>query len=122
NKDLVVIKFPNISPKIFEIILKYMYTAMIDLDILKGQDILSLSIAAEYLEIEKLVKHIQSYITDKPAQFLREDPIKILETVFSNESYISLQQYCLEAICHDPTIIFDSLQFLSLDKQILIKL
>src|SRR5436305_5147557 len=86
GRDVVVIKISSISSKIFEIILRYMYTAMIDLDALDGMDILSLSIAAEYLEIEKLIKYIHFYITDKPSQFLRKDPIKILETVFSNES------------------------------------
>ncbi|GBB90651.1 hypothetical protein RclHR1_17690005 [Rhizophagus clarus] len=122
DKDVVVLKISHISSNIFEIILKYIYTAMIDLDTIDGMDILSLSIAAEYLEIEKLINHIRSHITDKPAQFLQKDSVKILETVFFNESYISLQEICLNAICYDPTIIFDSSEFLSLDKKIIIKL
>src|SRR5688572_5505646 len=40
DRDVVVIKISNISSKIFEIILRYMYTAMIDLDALDGMDIL----------------------------------------------------------------------------------
>jgi hypothetical protein len=122
DRDVIVLKISHISSNIFEIILKYIYTAMIDLDTLDGMDILSLSIAAEYLEIEKLINHIHFHITGKPAQFLQKDPIKILETVFFDDSYISLQEICLKAACHDPTIIFDSLEFFSLDKKIIIKL
>ncbi|CAG8500217.1 1495_t:CDS:2 [Ambispora leptoticha] len=55
-------------------------------------------------------------------EWLRQDPVQILELVFQNQACKSLRDYCLSAICENPGLVFDSSKFLQIDESILILL
>src|ERR1044072_9803564 len=50
---------PNISPKIFEFLLKYLYTAKIDLSKQGIPDLLQILVAADELNLQKLINHVE---------------------------------------------------------------
>ncbi|CAB4416969.1 unnamed protein product [Rhizophagus irregularis] len=65
NDDkLTNIKLPNISPNIFQIILKYIYGGILNLDGIDPIDVINLLIAAESLKLQEIVNYLQSYFIE----------------------------------------------------------
>jgi hypothetical protein len=113
---------PNISPKTFEFLLKYLYTANIDLSKQGITELLQILVAADELNLQKLINHVEQHLLENQYDFLRKDPIKILQVAFRHEVCVTLRDYCFEAICEEPNILFGSKEFLTLDKLILLSL
>ncbi|CAG8818920.1 11603_t:CDS:2, partial [Dentiscutata erythropus] len=53
---------PNISPAVFHLILRYIYTGILDLKDQPGSNIFALLVAADELLHDRLVDHVQKYI------------------------------------------------------------
>ncbi|CAI2177409.1 11911_t:CDS:10 [Funneliformis geosporum] len=67
---------PNISPNAFEFLLKYFYTAKIDLSKHEITDILQILVAADELNLQSLMIHVEQYLLENQSDLLRKDPIK----------------------------------------------
>ncbi|CAB4431913.1 unnamed protein product [Rhizophagus irregularis] len=104
---------PNISPHIFEIIIRYLYCGQLDLNVNNGPDISKLLVATGELGLDTLGEYIQEFLIKQ------NDPIGILEVAFQHENFTTLRGYGLEAICQDPYILFGTDKILSLPAQIL---
>ncbi|GBC14521.2 BTB/POZ protein [Rhizophagus irregularis DAOM 181602=DAOM 197198] len=70
---------PNISPHLFNIILRFIYSV-------------------DELNIQQLISHIQGYLVKHQAKFLYQKPTGILETIHQHESFTDLWNFCLETI------------------------
>ncbi|CAB4377940.1 unnamed protein product [Rhizophagus irregularis] len=114
-----IFNFPNISPQFFKIILRFIYCGKINLENLKGPDILKLLIAVDEFKIQSLILCIQEYLTKHQHQFLQQNPIEILETVYQHEAFTELWNYCLEEICTKPDALFKSDKFINLKAPLL---
>ncbi|CAI2166431.1 1616_t:CDS:2 [Funneliformis geosporum] len=93
-------KKPNISPKIFQLILKYLYTGVVDFQGQELNQIFELMIAADELLLEELTDQIQEYlIKHKPLQIQR-NIVLVLHTVFGHDVVVfqKLQDYSLKII------------------------
>ena len=77
ENGIITFKKPNISPEIFEIILKYLYTGSINLDKKNGVQMLKLLIASDEMNLQKLSDYTQTYLIDNQAEYLRNDPVDI---------------------------------------------
>ena len=75
---------------------------------LQGPDVLKLLIAVDELNIQQLVSHIQEYLIEHQTEFLQQNPTGILETVYQHETFTDLWNFCLEKICEEPKILFNS--------------
>ncbi|RIA82178.1 hypothetical protein C1645_835770, partial [Glomus cerebriforme] len=75
---------PNISPQLFNIILRFIYCGNIELKNLKGSDVLELLIAVDELNINSLIFHIQEFLIEHQTEFLHQNPTGILETVYQH--------------------------------------
>ncbi|GBC08631.1 hypothetical protein RclHR1_08270008 [Rhizophagus clarus] len=117
-----ILKKPNIPPSIFKVLLIYLYTGVIELEKIKNTSILKILVAADELSLQKLIDYIQSYLIDKKSEFLYNDPILILQLVFHNEDHAKLRDFCLEAICNEPEILFNKKDFLELDESLFLTL
>ncbi|CAI2196336.1 7785_t:CDS:2, partial [Funneliformis geosporum] len=51
DDEVIIFKIPNISPDTFELLLKYLYTGMVDLDDQNGVQVLKLYRAADELNL-----------------------------------------------------------------------
>ncbi|GES86394.1 hypothetical protein GLOIN_2v1876134 [Rhizophagus clarus] len=114
-----IFRKPNISPHLFNIILRFIYSGNIELNNLQGPDILKLLIAVDELNIQQLISHIQEYLIKHQTEFLHQNPTGILETVYQHETFTDLWKYCLEKICEEPKILFDSDKFINLKAPLL---
>ncbi|KAG9288952.1 hypothetical protein G9A89_019574 [Geosiphon pyriformis] len=123
KKDgIFMFKKPNMLPEVFEIILKFLYSATVDLKGQEGSEILKLLVAVDELELDDLSAHIQQYLIKEKREWLHQDPVQVLDIVFRHEACHSLRDYCLEAICANPKLIFESKGFRSIDRSILLML
>ncbi|GBB83318.1 hypothetical protein RclHR1_10050001 [Rhizophagus clarus] len=113
---------PNISPIVFEMIIIYVYTGILDLREKAGTDILELLVASDEFLMEELITFVQKYLIENQTEWLQNNFVKVLHTVFQFESCKQLQDYCLESICDDPEPFFNSPNFPTLEKNILLGL
>ncbi|RGB30587.1 hypothetical protein C1646_793610 [Rhizophagus diaphanus] len=110
---------PNISHQIFKIILRFIYCGKIDLTKLLGPEILELLMALDELNFHSLIPHVQEYLINHQDEFMQQNPIEILETVYQHESFTDLWNYCLERICEEPEMLFNSDNFINLKAPLL---
>ncbi|CAB4377965.1 unnamed protein product [Rhizophagus irregularis] len=114
-----IFNFPNITPQFFEIILRFIYCGKVDLTKLQGLDILKLLPAVDELKIQRLIICIQEYLIKHHHEFLQNNPVEILETVYQRETFTDLWNYYLEKICEKPDVLFKSDKFINLNATLL---
>ncbi|CAB4394926.1 unnamed protein product [Rhizophagus irregularis] len=112
-----VFKKPNIASEVFQLILRYLYTGLIDYENHNKEVILQCLIAADELGLNKLIEHIQIYLIDN--EYLRKDPVSTLQVTYQHEPFEDLKNYCLDIISEEPRILFSSEKFPSLEKPII---
>ncbi|KAF0447708.1 BTB/POZ protein [Gigaspora margarita] len=115
-----VFQFPNISANIFEIILRYIYTATITFYGLKGVETLQLLIAANELHLEDIISPLISFIRQEFEEFMKQDAVNITQIVFQYDACNLLQEICLHYICTYPKALFENQKFTQLDQTLLI--
>ncbi|PKY42313.1 hypothetical protein RhiirA4_456080 [Rhizophagus irregularis] len=64
---LAHIKLPNISPEIFQIILRYIYGGNLSLNEYDNSDIIQILIAANELSLQELIPYLQSFLIENKA-------------------------------------------------------
>ncbi|GBC10279.1 hypothetical protein RclHR1_00950016 [Rhizophagus clarus] len=115
----LIFKKLNISSQLFSIILRFIYCGNIELKNLQGQDVLKLLVAVDELNIQPLIVHIQEFLIKHRIEFLHQNPIGILETIYQHETLTDLLNFCLEKICEEPKILFNSDKFINLKAPLL---
>ena len=86
---------------------------------LQGPDVLKLLIAVDELNIQSLISHVQEFLIEHKTEFLHQNPTGILETVYQHETFTDLWNFCLEKICEEPEILFNTDKFISLKAPLL---
>ncbi|GBB98104.1 hypothetical protein RclHR1_03140003 [Rhizophagus clarus] len=114
-----IIKNSNIVPQAFESILKYLYTGHINIININEPDLLNILIASDELKLKRLTKFTEDFIIEKHHQFLRNDPVGILQAVYYRKLLVKLQEFCLRSICSEPKILFNSEKFINLPASLL---
>ncbi|GBC01602.1 hypothetical protein RclHR1_04260002 [Rhizophagus clarus] len=122
QNNMIMFNKPNVTPIVFDMILKYIYTGELDLTNQTSEDILRLLIASDELLLEELLVYVQDYLIEEQINWIRQNFVLVLHTVFRLVSCKKLQDYCLESICENPLPFITSRTFLSLDKDILFNL
>ncbi|EXX76511.1 hypothetical protein GLOIN_2v1775034 [Rhizophagus irregularis DAOM 181602=DAOM 197198] len=115
-----IFRKPNISPRLFNIILRFIYSGNIELKNLQGPDVLELLVAVDELNIQQLISHAQEYLIKHQTEFLMQNLTGLLETVYhQHEKFTDLWNFFLENICEEPRILFNSNKFVNLKASLL---
>ncbi|CAG8511591.1 571_t:CDS:2 [Cetraspora pellucida] len=88
--DCFASMIPNISPNLFEIIIRYIYTTEIILNNLSDLETLRLLVAADELLLQDFIDRLLPFIQEKLEAFMKNDSIIILQFVFNYNAYIIL--------------------------------
>ncbi|CAB4431957.1 unnamed protein product [Rhizophagus irregularis] len=116
ENGMIIFNKPNITPNIFDIILRYIYTGKMDL-IEQLSDILKLLIASDELLLEELFEYLRDYLTEQRHNWILRDLILVFNTVHKHANCEFLQYYCFETICFiHPVSLIASDKFPSLDR------
>ncbi|CAG8630493.1 10207_t:CDS:2 [Ambispora gerdemannii] len=97
-------------------------TGVVDLDLESGENILSLLVAADELEIHELIHHAQDNLMVKKSTWIQQNLVKIMHTIYLHESFKKIKRTCLKTISEEPHMIFKSEDSLSLEKSVLVSL
>ncbi|CAG8552134.1 7421_t:CDS:2 [Dentiscutata erythropus] len=89
---------PNISPAVFHLILRYIYTGTLDLKDQPGSNIFALLIAADELLLDRLVDHVQRYLINKEIDWIKKNLVIIIPTVFKIQRFKQIQDYITGAL------------------------
>ncbi|RHZ87284.1 hypothetical protein Glove_37g184 [Diversispora epigaea] len=93
-----VLKLPNISVKVFNVIIIYIYGGKFSLEKLENSDIFDLLIASNELELDELVAHLQTRLFNNNASWLRLNFDQHPSTIFESENFYSLTEGALISI------------------------
>jgi hypothetical protein len=80
---------------------------------------LKLLIAVDELNIQPLISHVQKFLIEHRTEFLHQNLTGILETVYQHETFTDLWKFCLEIVCEEPKILFNSDKFINLKAPLL---
>ncbi|KAG9290980.1 hypothetical protein G9A89_000135 [Geosiphon pyriformis] len=119
ENNIIILANTNISARIFEVILRYIYNGEISLKEHGILTILELLIAADELILKNLIDYLEEYLIENHTKELEENFASLHETSFTHDSFKKLQEFCSQIAATNPTLIFKSQDFTSLNKSFL---
>ncbi|RIB27284.1 hypothetical protein C2G38_2160863 [Gigaspora rosea] len=122
KNNVIELKLPNHSIKVFDIIIRYIYGGVVSLKNSEASTIFDLLIALNEFKLTELVEHIQSHLIDNNSSWLRLNFSRIYQISFDNENFKALQQFCNDILAKHPRMIFNSDDFDKLQESTLITL
>ncbi|GBC09334.1 hypothetical protein RclHR1_08780005 [Rhizophagus clarus] len=120
DEDLSHILIPNIQPDMFQILLKYIYGGALSLKEYDISSIVKILITANELAIQELITHIQSFLIENNASWIKDNFNLIYQISFESDSFIELQKFCTSLLA--PEKIYNTLNFSSIPEKTLISL
>ncbi|RHZ86043.1 hypothetical protein Glove_55g61 [Diversispora epigaea] len=113
---------PNISAQIFEIVLKYIYGGIVNIENEETNTICKLMIVANELEFDELSRKLESYLIESKASWLRTHFSLVYQLIFANNGFKGLKQFYNDIIAKYPNLIFESDNFTSLQETALVSI
>ncbi|RHZ67638.1 hypothetical protein Glove_300g116 [Diversispora epigaea] len=120
NENIKTIIKPNISAQIFEIILKYIYSGIVDDTDTKT--IYEVMVNANELELKELSGKLENYLIEYKASWLRTHFALIYHSIFDSNEFKGLKKFYNNIIARHPNLIFESGDFTSLQETALISI
>src|SRR5205085_11587195 len=71
------------------------------------------------INVQSLIPCIQKYLIEHQDKFLQQNPTEILEKIYQNELFTDLLNHCLEKICDEPEMLFNSDKFVNMKAPLL---
>ncbi|GET02763.1 hypothetical protein GLOIN_2v1639809 [Rhizophagus clarus] len=118
----LVINIPNISPFIFNILLKYFYYGEINISSLSGKDIFELLIAMNELKIIGMSEFLQDILLISHKDWLQEYFFFTYKISLKHQELKKLRQHFDDIIQFHPDILFYAKDFVKIDKVLLMNL
>ncbi|PKC69538.1 hypothetical protein RhiirA1_455913 [Rhizophagus irregularis] len=117
--NIMCLELSEIDPEIFEMIITYIYTGMIDFSNATSEKIFSFLITSSKLNLSEATSFTQSYLVDNEKNWIHENFSKVLNNVFKLENCKKIQNYCIKRVCFEAKSFFSSKDSLNLKKNIL---
>ncbi|RHZ83869.1 hypothetical protein Glove_87g225 [Diversispora epigaea] len=121
NHIKTIIK-PNISAQIFEIILKYIYGSIVNIEDTDTKTIYELMVNTNELELKELSVKLESYLIESKASWLKTHFSFVYHSIFDSDKFKDLKKFYNDIIVKYPNLIFESEDFTSLQEKALISI
>ncbi|RHZ76580.1 hypothetical protein Glove_196g59 [Diversispora epigaea] len=121
NNIKTIIK-TNISDEIFDIILKYIYGGIVDLENVETKFIFDLMMTANEFEIEELTKKLENHLIETKSSWLKSHFSLVYRSIFSGNNFKNLEKFCNDIVAKYPSLIFEAEDFTSLQESALVSL
>ncbi|RHZ81649.1 hypothetical protein Glove_117g113 [Diversispora epigaea] len=122
ENNIKTINKPNVSAKIFDVILKYIYGGIVNLENIETGFIFDLMLAAKKFELEELSNKLETFLIETKASWLRTHFSIVFQTTFNGKNFNDLQNFCNDILAKHPNLIFDSSDFTSFPESALVSL
>lgn len=100
----------------------YIYSGSINLGNHDNTHILDLLIASDELLLSELFEHVQDYLLSTKSDWVKRNVVKVHRTIYPYDGCKKLQSFCLETICKNPLLVFESKDFPSFEEALLLPL
>ncbi|RHZ85525.1 hypothetical protein Glove_64g67 [Diversispora epigaea] len=121
NHTKTIIK-PNISSPLFEIILKYIYSGILNIEDMDTEIIYELMVNANELELKELSRKLESYLIESKDSWLRTHLSLVFRSIFNSDEFKDLKKFYNDIIVIHPNLIFESEDFTSLQETALVSI
>ncbi|RHZ81692.1 hypothetical protein Glove_117g42 [Diversispora epigaea] len=122
ENNIKTITESSISAQIFEIILKYIYGGIVNLENVETRFIFDLMLATNEFEFEELSNELETHLIDTKASWLKTHFPLVYRTTFSKNNFKKLEKFCNDIVVKYPNLVFDSDDFASLPESALVSL
>ncbi|RGB27547.1 hypothetical protein C1646_819702 [Rhizophagus diaphanus] len=120
--DKIKLEKPNIRPKVFKVILRYLYGGVLELSELTEKDILELLVALDELLIDNIIDDIQNYLLNNNTDWIDQNFVYYHQIVFRHEVLKKLRNHWNNTVCREPNLLFYSEDFPDFDETSLIEI
>ncbi|RHZ89658.1 hypothetical protein Glove_13g213 [Diversispora epigaea] len=121
DDNIKIIQKPQISAKIFDIIIKYIYGATVNLENVETSIIFDLLMTANQFQLEELTARLQTFLIENQSFWLKSNFSKIYNSSFRIQ-FKALQNYYNDIIAKNPNLIFESNDFNTLPEVALVSI
>ncbi|RIA97005.1 hypothetical protein C1645_814668 [Glomus cerebriforme] len=122
ENNIFILDFPDISVNLFNILIRYIYGGTINIEHKEAAEILNLLVACEKLKLKELYDFIQDYFIENHQAWLFQNFGLIKQISFKYSEFTKLQNYWKKIVCEQPEILFNAIDFTSVDKETLLSL
>ncbi|KAG9284966.1 hypothetical protein G9A89_009776 [Geosiphon pyriformis] len=122
KQKVISIVLEKISPFAFNLLLRYMYTGILDYENYKAQEIIDILKTANELGLVELVNSLQDYLLERKTGWLQSHFATTYHTAFGPPSLLKFQQFCNKILDKSPTTILRSLDFNELSPDMVVSL
>ncbi|CAB4387702.1 unnamed protein product [Rhizophagus irregularis] len=112
---IITFKKDNVSPLIFEVLLKYIYTGILAIN---NNSLVDIIVAAKDFGLPKVVEQLETHLHQNELTW--KFPKDFIS--FQHDQFPNLSKYSLDWVCSHPKILFESKYFLKVKEDILIQL
>ena len=96
---------------------RFLYTCKFEFENYSGIELLELLIATDELGLESLYECMMKYFIENCEEYIKENAVEILQTIYKSEKFKELKNIYLEKFCdHYSEKLFESNDFESLEK------
>ncbi|RHZ48292.1 hypothetical protein Glove_553g52 [Diversispora epigaea] len=121
DDNIKIIQKPQISAKVFNVIIKYIYGATVNLENVEASIIFDLLMTVNQFQLEELVERLQTFLIGNHPSWLKLNFSKIYNSSFQTH-FEALQNYCNDIIAKHPNLIFESNDFNTLPEAALVSI
>ncbi|RHZ89568.1 hypothetical protein Glove_13g205 [Diversispora epigaea] len=121
NNVKAIIK-SSVSAQIFDVILKYIYGGIVNLENVETRFSFDLMLAANKFELDELTNKLETHLIDSKASWLKTYFSLIYRAIFNENNFKKLENYCNDIISKHPSFIFENSDFNSLPESALVSL
>ncbi|RIA84594.1 BTB/POZ protein [Glomus cerebriforme] len=117
-----IFKKPNVSAIVFQIILKYIYTGIIELNENNVKNnIIEILIAADEMNLCELVEYLQQHIINLNNDWIKKNIVKLFNKIYQCKGvFPKLEDYCNDInMCQESELLIDSNIFRGLNHGVL---
>ncbi|GES99209.1 BTB/POZ domain-containing protein [Rhizophagus clarus] len=117
DNGIIIFNKPNISPLVFEVIIKYIYTGLLNVDKISLVDVI---IAADELELLEALQQLEAILIKNKLAWQTGDFIKVCQ--LDHHHFVNLYNSALKLICNNPKMIFETEEYLKFEETFLINI
>ncbi|RHZ84867.1 hypothetical protein Glove_74g210 [Diversispora epigaea] len=122
ENHIKVLKMPDISIKILDIIIKFVYGGIISLEKLENSVVFDLLITSNELNLNELVELLQTHFVDNNNSWIGQNFSRVYLTSYQTKNFRIIQEFCSDIIAKYPDTIFKSESFPTLPENVLISI
>ncbi|RIA96988.1 hypothetical protein C1645_871675, partial [Glomus cerebriforme] len=122
ENNIYILNFPDISVDVFNIIIRYIYGGTIDLNNKPAADILNLLIDCEKFKLKELYDYVQDNLIKHHQSWIFQNFILIQQVSFKYSEFTKLQNYWTTIVHEEPEILFNAIDFTSVNKEVLLSI